>query len=497
MQQTVSLLQVRRVAETTLPTRCPRVVFENRVARSNRREEGDRGSSRRTAREVPPGLRACRALVGARTRRTRSSPARRREAPTRRAPPRGSSRRCLLSKLASADRSRSRFARCEKNTLTRNRFVRSPFFFTFPEPTPRAGAGDRQAAGHRRFAARGEPRPARAAGCPPRRADPERRAEDVFRARSASPGVGGGEGPLQLVQVAHGRAVPRVRRARAVPRFVSGHSQRQDRDQNPRGSRRSPHRGVPVQAAPAVVARDDSRVDRRRRAPRVQRRADAGAEPRPAVSGWAERARPAHRSPKVQRTDQVEPAFGALGRHRRRRRVGGAVLGGERRRGSARRRGRSAARAPRVRRLRPQPMDAGGRHRALQEVRREVLPPGRERRDQPPRARRARAPRRRGLRHRICRHRRGLHATPDLAQARAVGRMAQHARRRRALRALRAQSAGESRSGSRSGSASRGSGSRSSARTLGARRARPGSGTSARPRRGGWRRGAATSRRWR
>jgi hypothetical protein len=53
MQQTVSLLQVRRVAETTLPTRCPRVVFENRVARSNRREEGDRGSSRRTAREVP------------------------------------------------------------------------------------------------------------------------------------------------------------------------------------------------------------------------------------------------------------------------------------------------------------------------------------------------------------------------------------------------------------------------------------------------------------
>ena len=260
MQQTVSLLQVRRVAETTLPTRCPRVVFENRVARSNRREEGDRGSSRRTAREVPrpvsaPGLRACRALVGARTRRTRSSPARRREAPHAPRASRAARLAVVISLQARVRRSIAPrvFARCEKNTLTRNRFVRSPFFFTFPEPTPRAGAGDRQAAGHRRFAARGEPRPARAAGCPPRRADPERRAEDVFRARSASPGVGGGEGPLQLVQVAHGRAVPRVRRARAVPRFVSGHSQRQDRDQNPRGSRRSPHRGVPVRR-PAVVA---------------------------------------------------------------------------------------------------------------------------------------------------------------------------------------------------------------------------------------------------
>ena len=111
MQQTVSLLQVRRVAETTLPTRCPRVVFENRVARSNRREEGDRGSSRRTAREVPRPVSARAAHSSGRASAGR---ARRRRGdarhPTRRAPPaRLVSPLSFLSKLASADRSRSRF----------------------------------------------------------------------------------------------------------------------------------------------------------------------------------------------------------------------------------------------------------------------------------------------------------------------------------------------------------------------------------------------------
>ena len=130
MQQTVSLLQVRRVAETTLPTRCPRVVFENRVARSNRREEGDRGSSRRTAREVPRPVSARAAHSSG---RAPAAGAATRGTPRAARLPRGSSRRCHFSQARVRRSIAFAFSRGARKTLTLtrnrlNRLVRNDVF---------------------------------------------------------------------------------------------------------------------------------------------------------------------------------------------------------------------------------------------------------------------------------------------------------------------------------------------------------------------------------
>ena len=432
-----------------------------------------------------------------------------REHPTRRARLPAARRRCRRSlQLAAIDRVRV-FARCEKNTLTRNRFVRSPFFFTFPEPTPRAGAGDRQAAGHRRFAARGEPRPARAAGCP-RRADPERRApEGGAPGKRLRKGVGGGEGPGARTSRSQSCGSACSARGRFRGSFRATFTTPRSRS-NPRGSRRSA-------SARRSSSSRSSRCRARRLACRSTSATSSGAKAR---RRWCSRStrrfwrrrtcspRSGHQGP-AHRSSGTRSRARSRG-HRRRRRDGAAQHGGELTpRFCAPSSGEGGTRTPCTATSRLSRWTKRATSSASRSTARSIYRERLARRD--PSARRAataherRTARRRTPTRRATpagrsgprRPRPGARARRSTSRSRrtAGGGPGDAAPRRKSRKSLR------SRSGSRSGSkAARGSrGSRSSRLALsrGSSRASR-SGTSiARPRRGGWRRGAATSRRWR